>query len=210
MSNAEFWNGMAERYARRPVQDEETYAHTLSRVRAHLGPRDHVLEVGAGTGTTALKLADAAERILATDYSQAMMQIARRKVADQGIGNVEFAVSPADLPPEGAFDAVMSFNMLHLVADPAATVAALAARLRPGGLFISKTPCLAGAEAGWKVRALLMLLPVLQWIGKAPLVSRFDVATLEAAFEGAGLEIIEAGNHSDAPPSRFIVARRPA
>jgi methylase of polypeptide subunit release factors len=36
-------------------------------VRAHLTPNDRVLELGSGTGTTALKLAASAREILATD-----------------------------------------------------------------------------------------------------------------------------------------------
>lgn len=209
MSDATFWNGMAERYSRRPVQDPETYDYTLGRVRAYLGPEDRVLEIGAGTGTTALKLADAAGRIVASDYSDAMIAIARRKATDQGAQNVSFDVAPAEAPPAGPFDAVMTFNLLHLVSDLDTALAAMAAQIRPGGLFITKTPCLAGREAGWKVRLMLRALPLMQWAGKAPRVNRFDTATLDTAIERAGLDIVETANHSETPPSRFVVARKP-
>ena len=48
-----FWDRLAAGYAKKPVPDEEAYARTLERVRAHLTPNDRVLELGCGTGTSA-------------------------------------------------------------------------------------------------------------------------------------------------------------
>ena len=45
------------------------------------------------------------------------------------------------------YDRVLAFNVLHLVEDLEATVEACASALRPGGLLISKTPCL--REMNW-------------------------------------------------------------
>ena len=52
-----FWDGIAERYAARPVTDEAAYADTLARVRSYLGPDDRVREIGCGTGSTTPRLA---------------------------------------------------------------------------------------------------------------------------------------------------------
>jgi ubiquinone/menaquinone biosynthesis C-methylase UbiE len=82
---ARFWDKVAERYARRPVDDEAAYQHKLQVTRDYLTPGMTVLEFGCGTGTTALAHAPFVKRILATDVSPKMIEIARRK-ADAGGG----------------------------------------------------------------------------------------------------------------------------
>ena len=60
MQQAEtFWDGAAENYAKSPIRDVEAYNYTLERTRTYLSPTDKVLEVGCGTGSTALLLAGA-------------------------------------------------------------------------------------------------------------------------------------------------------
>ena len=73
----------------------------------------------------------------------------------------------------------MTFNLLHLVRDLDATLAQVHQVLKPGGLFISKTPCLAQGGLGFKFGLLKLLLPVMQRVGKAPYVNQFDIETLE-------------------------------
>ena len=82
--------------------------------------------------------------------------------------------------------------------------------LRPGGLFISKTPCL--KEMNPLMRIVLPLaLPLMQLIGKAPQVARsLSAADLEREIAAVGFEIIELARHAsrgkDVRP--FIVARK--
>lgn len=200
-----FWDRAAEKYARRPVQDMAAYERTLERARAHLTPSDKVLEIGCGTGTTALKLADAAGSILATDLSGAMIDIAERKRREAGVENLRFRQATAfDASLDaGGFDAVLAFNLLHLVEDVPATARRARELLRPGGLFISKTACL-GARA-WLFGP---LIGVMRLIGKAPRVTMLREEELEEILRAAGFELVEADNHSASPPCRFIVARR--
>src|SRR5690606_29493786 len=83
-----FWDRKARGYARQPIADESAYEATLDRVKAHLTPRDRVLEVGCGTGSTALKLAPFAGELLATDGSREMTAIANEKAATAACANV--------------------------------------------------------------------------------------------------------------------------
>ncbi|MDQ2091738.1 class I SAM-dependent methyltransferase [Marimonas arenosa] len=208
MSDAAFWNRIARKYANSPVGDMEAYEATLDRVRSYLHPDSEALEIGCGTGTTALKLAPFTHRIEASDVSAAMVDIAREKATVQRVRNVGFTVAPAEAPPEGRFDVVMSFNLLHLLRDLDSTLAQVAARVKPDGLFISKTICLAGPGLPWGMRALLLGLPLMQMIGKAPYVAKLSVTGLESAITRAGFEIIETGDYPDRPSRRFIVARK--
>jgi len=204
-ASALFWDRIARRYAARPVRDRAAYEETLARTRARLAPQDRVLEVGCGTGTTAIALADATGRLTATDISPAMLAIAREKAAAagcEGLDVVEAAVSDAALPA-GPFDAVLAFNLIDLLDDPAAGLRLLADRLRPGGLLISKTVCLGD---GW--RWMRPAIGALQWLGRAPPVAFLRIEELEGAIAAAGLEILETGTSPARPPARFVVARR--
>ncbi|WP_213546923.1 class I SAM-dependent methyltransferase [Vannielia litorea] len=195
-----FWNRMAKGYAKRPIADEKAYAITLERTAAYLGPDARVLEAGAGTGTTARRLAPHAREILATDISGALLEIAQERIEADGLTNIALARHSLDDLPEGPFDAVICFNVLHLAPDPAAAVAALAARVRPGGHLITKTPCIAGR---WPLR---LLIGAMRLIGMAPMVQYFSETQVEEMHERPGLSIVETGSYP--ARSRFVVARK--
>ena len=78
---AKFWDRMADRYSAKPVKDTESYETTLACTRRHLSRSHEVLEVGCGTGTTALLLAPGVKRILARTFigSAAMMARASKR-----------------------------------------------------------------------------------------------------------------------------------
>jgi 2-polyprenyl-3-methyl-5-hydroxy-6-metoxy-1,4-benzoquinol methylase len=204
---AAFWDRRADSYAKKPVPDEAAYAATLERVRAHLGPRDSVLELGCGTGTTALALAGNAGEILATDYSERMIAIATAKAGAAGAPNVRFRVTTLDdatlVPP--SFDVVMAMNLLHLVGQLPAFLRHVHARVRPGGLFVSKTPCV-----GEQGRSLRIVIPVLRALGVAPSVSFVTERSLTADIARAGFDMVETGMYPVRSRSFFVVARRAA
>ncbi|MEQ8901364.1 MAG: methyltransferase domain-containing protein [Roseovarius sp.] len=203
-ADATFWDKIADKYAASPVKNIAAYEETLTRTRAYLDPADNVLELGCGTGTTALKLAGDAGHITATDISPRMIAIAQDKILQAGAGNVTARVATAaDIGMPGAgYDAVLGFNYLHLLPDMEGTIAQIHGLLRPGGHFISKTVCL-GRAPHFKV-----LIWVMQKLGKAPFVRCLKVETLEAVIRRQGFEIVETGNYPARPVSRFIVARK--
>jgi 2-polyprenyl-3-methyl-5-hydroxy-6-metoxy-1,4-benzoquinol methylase len=200
-----FWDRRAESYAKKPVPDETAYAQTLERVRAHLAPEHRVLELGCGTGTTALKLAGSAREILATDYSPAMVEIAQAKANAAGVTHVSFRCCTLDEPSLEAapFDAVLAMNLLHLLDDLPSRLQRVRELVRPGGLFLSKTPCL-----GEQGVALRMALPLLRAAGVAPFVSFVTERSLVEDLEAAGFEILETGMYPKKTRSFFVAARR--
>ncbi|MCV6584378.1 MAG: class I SAM-dependent methyltransferase [Marinibacterium sp.] len=210
--DVQFWDGIARRYAARPVPDQAAYATTLDRIRAHLQPGDQVLELGCGTGSTALRLAPAVARYAASDLSPRMIEIGQEKARKDEVSNVSFLVSDIRDPQRAgaSYDAVLALNLLHLLDDPAAALARIHAMLRPGGLFMSKTTC--RPDAGWSLKYRLMMaaLPVMQWLGKAPAVTFHSVPELEAMIRGAGFDLVETGDYPAMPPAHFVVARKPA
>ena len=203
-NTASFWDALAERYAAQPVKNPDAYEHTLERVRAHLQKTDRVLELGCGTGTTASKLSGAAGEILATDVSPGMVEIARRKAVSMEAANVRFQVADALTDPGTDWNAILAFNLLHLLRDPARVIRQVHLSLKPGGLFISKTACL----GGWRAALFAPVIGAMRLIGKAPYVGFFSVGGLERMIEAEGFEILETGTFPASPPSRFIVARK--
>lgn len=198
-AHALFWDRIAEKYATDPIRDETSYEEGLARVRHWLRPEMDVLEMGCGTGSTALKLADSVMRYKGTDLSKEMVRIANDKVS--GVDKLSFRTAGAE-EVTGQWDAVLCFNLLHLVSDPALVTRKVRATLPKGGLFISKTPCLAGKP--W----FGPLIWGMQVIGKAPKpVHMLSPKKLEAILRGAGFEIVESGGYPKKLPNHLIVAR---
>ena len=203
--SAEFWDKLADKYSKKPVKDLESYNKTLDCTRKYLSSSDSVLEVGCGTGTTALLLAPSVKQIAASDISSRMIEIARQKAATQEVENVRFdraALFDEDLE-KGSFDVIMGFDFLHLLEDIPGAVRRVSELLKPGGSFISKTVCLAERSRLWS-----LLLAVMKPLGFSPYVKCLKVAELEDIITSKDFEIIETGFYPPSPPSRFIVARR--
>jgi ubiquinone/menaquinone biosynthesis C-methylase UbiE len=193
-SDARFWDRTSRKYATAAIADQAGYERTLDRTRALLGPDDRVLELGCGTGTTALRLADDVQSYLATDVSAGMIAIAEGKRATGPIPSPIFRTATAEelAPEDGQFDAVLAFNYLHLVRDLPGTLRSIHALLAVEGLFISKTPCL--GDMNPLIR--LALLPAMRAIGKAPYVSAFRAEDLSQLICAAGFDISATESHA--------------
>lgn len=206
-ADTRFWDRIARKHAADRIKDMAGYERTIARTRHWLGSSDAVLEIGCGTGTTALALAPFVARIVASDVSSQMIAIAREKAATLSCPNAEFSVATAEhvAGSDGAFDAALAFNLLHLIGDRASTLARIHRQLKPGGLFISKTPCLSEMN-----RFIRYAVPFAQFVGKAPSVSFFTATELEIEIAAAGFAIVERERHGSGrnDPRIFVVARK--
>ncbi len=201
---ARFWDRIAERYAKKPVADEATYQKKLQITRANLRPDMDVLEFGCGTGSTALAHAPFVKRILATDISAKMIEIAERKAKAANVANVDFRCVGIDEfdAADGRYDAVLGLNILHLVADRDAVISKVHSMLRPGGVFVSSTACL-----GDSLAVFTYIGPIGRILGLLPFLRVFTLKDLETSFLAAGFEIEQTwqpGKHKGV----FIVARK--
>lgn len=206
--DAQFWDRNSRKYARAPVADMAGYERSMRRTLELLKPSDRVLELGCGTGSSALLLANHVKSYLATDISPGMIKIAREKLATSPAGSLRFCVSSAEdvSCDSGRFDAVLGFNYLHLVRDLPGTLSRIHGLLEPGGLFVSKTPCLGD------MNPLLgkVLLPAMRAIGKAPHVNVVKEIDLGRSLAGAGFDVLSVEDHSTRGRLRrpYVVARR--
>ncbi|MFC7291754.1 class I SAM-dependent methyltransferase [Hirschia litorea] len=200
-----FWDKAAPKYAKKKIDNLAGYEATLARTATYLSDQQQVLEIGCGTGSTALLLANRVRHFTATDYSGGMIEIGARKAKDQGVTNIAFLqadVFDERLAPE-SFDVVMAHNLFHLLDNLPKTLERVSQLLKPDGLLISKTPCV--GEMGPFIK---MVLPVMKMMGKAPYVDTFKKSDLEAMVRDEGFEILEKGSYPEKSSSLYIVAKK--
>jgi SAM-dependent methyltransferase len=197
-----FWDRIADRYAARQLKDPAAYEAMLADAAGRLRATDRVLEIGCGTGSTAIRLAPCVAEWTATDFSSEMLRIARAKPAPD---NLRFVLTDARSAfDRGSFDAIAAFQVLHLVDDLPGTLSYIHAHLRPGGLLIGKTWCF--ADMGLALRSLFV---VLRSIGLFPPVNALTKTALRQTIRDAGLEIVDERMFGGNPNGPYIVARRP-
>lgn len=198
-----FWDRIAKRYAKKPVGNEAAYQQKLATTREYFRPDMEVLEIGCGTGSTAIAHAPYVRHIRATDISDRMIDIAKDKASAAGVENVTFeTVSLEDLDAANeSVDAVLALSLLHLLEDRDASIARIHDMLCPDGLFVSNTVCL-----GDNMRWFRFIAPLGRWLGVFPLLRVFTRKELERSFTSAGFEIEHAWQPDKAVV--FIIARK--
>ncbi len=103
-------------------------------------PRDHVLDIGCGSGQTTRQTARtaAAGSALGVDVSAPAIERARELAQTEGLRNVTFEHADAQVCqfPAGHFDVAISRFGTMFFADPAAAFANIGRALRPGGRLV--------------------------------------------------------------------------
>ncbi len=141
-----FWDRHAKGYAKRPVAGEAAYQRKLKVTQDYLTLDMKVLELGCGTGTTALIHAPFVKHITCIDISRNMLEIARAKAESGNVKNVTFQQSSVYglETSDSSYDVVMGHSILHLLENKEAVIARVHRMLKPGGVFVSSTACLGG------------------------------------------------------------------
>jgi ubiquinone/menaquinone biosynthesis C-methylase UbiE len=203
MTDTDFWDKAAHKYAKSAISDMAAYTQTMDRIKAILQPHHRVLELGCGTGSTALELASGVERYIGTDNSPGMIQIAQGKLPPN-LPHLSFAVHTAGDLPTGTNDVILALNLLHLVDNLEEVLANVYAGLPSGGLFIAKTGLM--KDGAW---ILSLVIPVMQMIGKAPFVGNLHETDLTKLLNNAGFEVTETLIQKGIVPRMFTIARKP-
>ena len=202
--SVKFWDKIAERYSKQPIADEAAYQKKLQVTREYFRPDMEVLELGCGTGSTAIAHAPFVKHIVAIDISSKMIAIAQGKADAGNIKNVTFGRSSiADFSmPDRTLDAVLGLSILHLLDNKERVISRVHQMLKPGGIFVTSTACL-----GDSVRFFKFVAPIGKVLGLMPLVKVFTTRELVASLTEAGFEI----DHQWQPGKNtgvFIVAKK--
>ncbi|MFT6451630.1 MAG: ubiquinone/menaquinone biosynthesis C-methylase UbiE [Halocynthiibacter sp.] len=203
-----FWNWISKSYSNNPVADQASYARKLEQTQAVVRPDWQMLEVGCGTGTTAITNAPFLEIIHAIDFSPKMIDIAKARAAEAGVSNVTFEVGTLEsIDANARYDAIAMHSLLHLLPNWKEAIQRAYDLCEPGGVFISSSSCLRGPEK--------ILAPIFTLLSPLNILPRVVILTQEKLHEEivkAGFEIeIEwrAGDEPNPSGAVFIIARKP-
>jgi phosphatidylethanolamine/phosphatidyl-N-methylethanolamine N-methyltransferase len=148
-----------------------------------------VLEVGVGTGLS-LPRYRSDKRIVGIDVSPDMLAIARRRVANCGLKNVD-TLAGMDAERlgfrDGQFDAVVAMHVMSVVPNPHRCLAEMKRVCKPGGTILICNH-FAGKADKWITRR---MQPLAKWLGWHP-----DFALAEL-LEGSSLGMT---SNRDVPP----------
>jgi ubiquinone/menaquinone biosynthesis C-methylase UbiE len=199
-----FWDKIAERYSNQPIADEAAYQKKLQVTREYFRPDMEVLELGCGTGSTAIIHASYVKHIQAIDISSKMIEIAQGKAEAKNVENVTFVQSTIDefSVDDQTLDAVLGLSILHLLENRDDVIAKVHKMLKPGGVFVTSTMCIGDTMKFFRVIA-----PVGKFFGLMPLLKVFTAKELEASLTDAGFEI-DYHWRPGKGKAVFIVARR--
>jgi ubiquinone/menaquinone biosynthesis C-methylase UbiE len=151
------YNAAADHFDDGPLAFWDRYGR-LTVERLSLAPGSSVLDVGCGSGASAIPAAinvGPHGQVIGIDLAERLLAIARSKSVAQNLHNVEF--QRADMTalgyPDASFDAVISVFSIFFVTDIVAELRELWRVLRPGGKLAITTwgPRMfePGSEAFW-------------------------------------------------------------
>ena len=201
--NRAYWDRHANNYARSMWVLGKPLPRVLQLTERAVSGAGDVLEVAAGTGLFTERIAPHVRRLVATDYSTAMVDILAERVRHSGHSNVE--CKQADVYaleyPAHSFDVVVAANVLHLIPDLVEALACLLRLLRPGGKLVVPTFC-------HDETVLSRILSRALALTGFPVQRRFTGAKLRSALETTGVQIMRAEMVSGVIPIMYVEATR--
>ena len=135
---ADGWTAMAPEWDRLRIEVEAMKPELTARLLNGVGPLagKRVLELGAGTGELAVRLATAAGpagSVLASDVADGMVDVLRKHVAGHGTITVD-RIDACEVPlPSESIDVVVFRMGLMLIPTPEVALTEIRRVLRPGG-----------------------------------------------------------------------------
>jgi 2-polyprenyl-3-methyl-5-hydroxy-6-metoxy-1,4-benzoquinol methylase len=132
------WDAEAPAFDAEPdhgLGDPTTRAAWRDLLLAHLPAAPaRIADLGCGTGSLAVLLAESGYDVTGIDLSEAMLAAARSKASEAGV-EVRLAAGDAANPAlaRGGFDAVLCRHVLWALPEPAEVLARWCDLLRPGG-----------------------------------------------------------------------------
>lgn len=157
------------------------------------GLYDEILDVGCGTGFVSEEMIArfGTTHVTGADPSAGMLEQFRLKLAGLSVAATLVQAGVHEMPvPDAAFDAVVSGMAFHWFPEKPAAVAAMARRLRPGGVLGILA---AGTGTDEEFRRILeaVVPPVPRaWVEVFPLIHR-NAAQLADYMGQAGLEVVD-------------------
>jgi 2-polyprenyl-3-methyl-5-hydroxy-6-metoxy-1,4-benzoquinol methylase len=205
-----FWDYQSRSYEKEARKYPGLHCRILQNTRKYLKGGDTVLDYGCATGKVACELADHVQEVHGLDFSARMIAAARKKAAELKIENVDFRQATIFDPvyPAESFDVVVALGILHLLKDPQKAIERIHALLKPGGLFVSSTACMADGHS--VLDQINRFLSLLSRTGLFPHLRFCKIPELEGSIAQASFQILETESllfDSESDQQQYIVAR---
>lgn len=193
-----FWDRISSKYDR-IEQNDIAYRIFIEKAGAYLKAEDTILDFGCGTGLICNEIAWKVRFIQAIDISTKMIEISKNKASVRKIQNIDFARTTLfdEKFKEGTFDAVIAFNILHLLEEPQKYFERINQLLKPGGFVLSATPCMNEAPF------LKNVLKFFSMIGLTPRLNSFTSTEMEKLFINASFKTMQLNRIKPKSPHYF-------
>ncbi|WP_313394708.1 bifunctional 2-polyprenyl-6-hydroxyphenol methylase/3-demethylubiquinol 3-O-methyltransferase UbiG [Sphingobium yanoikuyae] len=165
------------------------------------------LDVGCGAGLLAEPLARLGASVTGLDAAPENIAVAVAHAQGQGLA-IDYRATPVEQVSDSGYDLVTSMEVIEHVADPAAFVRALAAKLAPDGLMILSTP-------NRTPMSRLAMITIGESIGGIPKGTHdwakfITPEELTALLEDAGLEVTDSSGLAFDPARGFTLSANTA
>ena len=202
-----FWDLVSDDFDKQARAEEksgsQTHIRTVENTKKYLRESDNVLDYGCATGTVALEIAHNVKEVHGIDISSKMIEIAQRKASEWKTGKPDFVQTTIfdNRLKRESFDVILAFNILHFSEDTPKVMQRIRELLKPGGLFISATPC-----QGETNSFLGILLFLVTKMGIIPPMRFYKIPELEDFVIGGNFHIVETECLN--PTEYFMVAKK--
>ena len=200
-----FWDRSAKEYETKEIKWETFYNKAVEETKKHLKKSDKLLEYACGAGVITAQIASYVKETYAIDISSKMLEVAEKMANERKIENITILKTTIfdESFEEESFDVITAFNILHLLEDIHEVIDQINHLLKPGGLFISETPCL--GEKGKFLGKFLWFLSKLRIV---PYINNLKFSDLELLINEGNFEIIKAEDLEKKRTNYFIVAKK--
>lgn len=198
-----FWNRIASKYDR-IEQNDIAYSIFIEKAKTYLKTEDTIMDFGCGTGLVCNEIAGSVGFVQAIDISAKMIEIGKNKASERKIRNIEFSRTTLfdEKFKNGSFDAIIAFNIFHLLEEPLKYFQRIQQILKPDGLILSAIPCMSEA---------LFLNGVLKFFslfGLTPKLNSFTSSEMERFFADTSFKTIELNRIKPNSPQYLYLGKK--
>ena len=164
----------------------------------------NTLELGCGNGTYSIALANNVDKLLATDFSDEMVNVTKSRL--QSFSNITVEKANCFVLPyaTNSFDTIFMANLLHIVSEPEKVITESKRVLKSGGKIIVLDLGMEGMTIFNKIG---MIYRYLKTYGKPPVTSqKLTLKKIKNMLENENSTIIEATLLGNKTKATFVSA----
>jgi len=134
--DSQLWDGVSKVYGMKAAVNRKTYDKMIELIKLELAPDMKVLEIASATGEIAREIAPECGHIIASDFSEAMLERARSKGTPD---NLMWDLQDASCLTytNESFDVVIIVDAMHVMPFPKEVLDQAKRVLKPDGVLIA-------------------------------------------------------------------------